>query len=380
MIPIWEAWSQKMAFSIRMPTLEMVVTMITIFTMASWSDGALRLRLSSLTVSFASQNAGYLLHACATLGSLDPSFVDKYANSCDAIFYDIAHNSNFEAKPAAGPFFPGARHLSWFDAHSFASGMFPFGNGKSQESSSEAVNGYFGAYLWSVVRNGAIDDPSKDESPQTDFARLLLSMEIQGARMYWQMSPEANPSPVKDEAVSPYTTQFRQNYMVGNLGMLDALCSTWFGDSELYVHMINFLPVTAATALLFQPDYAAQEYDKKLRPLGEVEMAWRGYVIADQAIVDPNGLEQNPSLFLDIYTTWLQCIGTYLRSLASRETLESRPWRKRGIQGLLHKSACLRKDKVGGRLLPDIEWNLPGLLFAARWESLSMWKAASGDF
>jgi endo-1,3(4)-beta-glucanase len=214
--------------------------------------------------------------------------VDKYANSCDAIFYDIAHNSNFEAKPAAGPFFPGARHLSWFDAHSFASGMFPFGNGKSQESSSEAVNGYFGAYLWSVVRNGAIDDPSKDESPQTDFARLLLSMEIQGARMYWQMSPEANPSPVKDEAVSPYTTQFRQNYMVGNLGMLDALCSTWFGDSELYVHMINFLPVTAATALLFQPDYAAQEYDKKLRPLGEVEMAWRGYVIADQAIVDPN--------------------------------------------------------------------------------------------
>jgi endo-1,3(4)-beta-glucanase len=229
-----------------------------------------------------------LLFACAVLGSLDPSFVE-YANSCDAIFYDIAHNCNFEAKPAAvGPFFPGARHKVWFDGHSFASGMFPFGNGKSQESSSEAVNGYFGAYLWSVVRNGAIDDPSKDESPQTDFARLLLAMEIQGARMYWQMSPEANPSSVSEDSVSPYTAQFRRNYMVGNLGMLDALCSTWFGDEELYIHMINLLPVTAATAELFHPDYAAQEYDKKLRPLGEVEMAWRGYVIADQAIVDPN--------------------------------------------------------------------------------------------
>ena len=51
-----------------------------------------------------------------------------------------------------GIFFPPARHKSWFDGHSFASGLFPFADGKSQESSSEAANCYYGAYLWARVR------------------------------------------------------------------------------------------------------------------------------------------------------------------------------------------------------------------------------------
>lgn len=204
----------------------------------------------------------------------------------DAFFYDIANDSNFEAKASTGAFFPGARHKIWFDGHSFASGMFPFGNGKSQESSSEAVNGYYGAYLWSVVRNGAAEDPASDESPQTDFARLLLAMEIRGAKTYWHMVP---PKPGSEEdTIAVYSPQFSQNYMVGNLGMLDALCSTWFGNEELYVHMINFLPVTSVTGDLFNPEFVSREYSKVLKPLGEVAMAWLGYIVANKAIVDPN--------------------------------------------------------------------------------------------
>ena len=43
--------------------------------------------------------------------------------------------------------FPVARHKDFYDGHSWASGLFPMANGKSQESVSEAVNAYYGATL-----------------------------------------------------------------------------------------------------------------------------------------------------------------------------------------------------------------------------------------
>ncbi|CAM9873455.1 unnamed protein product, partial [Chrysoparadoxa australica] len=43
------------------------------------------------------------------------------------------------------------RHKDFFSGHSWASGLFSQANGKSQESSSEAVNAYYGAYLFGVA-------------------------------------------------------------------------------------------------------------------------------------------------------------------------------------------------------------------------------------
>jgi endoglucanase Acf2 len=219
------------------------------------------------------------------LDSFAPNKFIHILRFADAIFYDVAYYINFASQQTTGVFFPGSRHKSWFDGHSFASGMFPFGNGKSQESSSEAVNGYYGAYLWSVVRNGASEAPSADISIQTDFARLLLATEIRGARLYWHMTPSTSSTNQTDK-ISVYSPQFAKNYMVGNLGMLDAICSTWFGTEKLYVHMINFLPVTSVTGNLFGSEYVSQEYPKLLQ--GEIEMAWLGYVVSNHAIIDPD--------------------------------------------------------------------------------------------
>jgi len=239
---------------------------------------------------------GYLLYACAIMGKIDPTFVTKYGSHVDAVYYDVAHDANFASSRARGIFFPGARHKVWFDGHSFASGLFPFGNGKSQESSSEAVNCYYGAYLWSVVRHGAALDPESDSSPQTDFARLLLAMEIRGAQMYWHMTPPSTVSgssssgtnhTMSDSTASVYNPVFSSNYMVGNVGMLDVVASTWFGTENLYVHLINEIPVTAVTEELFDRAYVKKEYYQVLAPLGEVEMAWRGYLVCNHAIVDP---------------------------------------------------------------------------------------------
>lgn len=68
--------------------------------------------------------------------------------------------------------------------------------------------------------------------------------------------------------------------------MLDVIASTWFGTEPLYVHLINEIPITAITEDLFDKPYVKKEYSQVLEPLGEVEMAWQGYLVCNHAIVD----------------------------------------------------------------------------------------------
>lgn len=220
---------------------------------------------------------GYTLYACAIMGSLNATFVTEYGALVDNLMYDVAHQGDTS-------FFPIARHKSWFDSHSFASGLFPFSDGKSQESSSEAVNCYFGAYLWSTVRQYSND---VEEQNSIDFSRLLLATEIRGAQTYWHMTPQDTAKRLS-RTTPIYVDKFAQNYMVGNLGMIDAVSSTWFGSDPLYVHMINFLPVTAITYELFDKAFVEEEYIKVIQPINEVPNAWKGYTLCDEAILEPS--------------------------------------------------------------------------------------------
>lgn len=220
------------------------------------------------------------------MARLNSSFVDEYGSHVDAIFNEIVnsqHGSSTGADKSGGPFFPMTRHKSWFDGHSFATGMFPFGDGKSQESSSESVNCYYGAFLWSL----ATRNTDSGNAETVDFAHLLLAMEIQGAKTYWQMSPSAKNN-TEGSRLASYSDKFEKNLMVGNVGMLDVACNTWFGNDPLYVEMINAIPITAATAALFDEEYVSELYSSIEDRTGEVEMAWRGYVVSMHAIIDPN--------------------------------------------------------------------------------------------
>jgi hypothetical protein len=77
--------------------------------------------------------------------------------------------------------------------------------------------------------------------------------------------------------------------MVGNLGGLDATATTWFGDKAVYVHLINLLPITAVTEHLFNDSsYVKDQYEHILKPAGaSTEMAWRGYLVCQHAMIDP---------------------------------------------------------------------------------------------
>jgi hypothetical protein len=123
-------------------------------------------------------------------------------------------------------------------------------------------------------------------SDVTDFSRLLLAMEIRGARTYWHMLPNSIFGNHTQSRLHVYPPDFEENYMVGNVGMLDVAVNTWFGTDPLYIHMINAIPITAATNLLFGKDYVRYEYPFLMEGRSEVEMAWRGYTTSIHSIID----------------------------------------------------------------------------------------------
>lgn len=87
-----------------------------------------------------------------------------------------------------------------------------------------------------------------------DFARLLLATEVTGAKTYWHMTPSQSNQgwdDTHDRVPAVYNNEFRKNFMVGNLGMTNVVYSTWFGTDNIYVHLINFMPVTPITTELF---------------------------------------------------------------------------------------------------------------------------------
>ena len=110
-------------------------------------------------------------------------------------------------------------------------------DGKSQESSTESINCYYSAYLWSTVRNNhsAANDDSGGKSDIINFTRLLLAMEIRAVKMYWHMDPDSKGTGQKQEEVFQiYNPTFSKTYMMGNIGQYDDTVSTWFGSNPIY--------------------------------------------------------------------------------------------------------------------------------------------------
>lgn len=91
--------------------------------------------------------AGYLLHACSAVGKADAVWLRTWQSSLLDVVRDIATPPAGMGNGQQGGSFPSARHFDWYEGHSWASGLQTWNDGKNQESSSEAVNGYFGVQL-----------------------------------------------------------------------------------------------------------------------------------------------------------------------------------------------------------------------------------------
>ena len=145
------------------------------------------------------------------------------------------------ASPAGDPFFVETRHKDWFNGHSWASGLFDFGDNRNQESTSESINSYYAlALLGKVMGNDDI----------YNFGRLLLATEIRSVKYYWHM-----PS-VSDV----YPSDFAANRMVGILWDTKADYQTWFGSDPCFIHGIQMLPFTPITEEYLPEKFIDEEY------------------------------------------------------------------------------------------------------------------------
>ncbi|KAL3656826.1 hypothetical protein V7S43_018283 [Phytophthora oleae] len=221
---------------------------------------------------------GYFAYALAAIRKFDPEFIERHAQVCALILGDIGtpllnSNTSFFNDLPVRLLFPTARHKDWFVGHSYASGLFPMEDGKSQESSSEDLNAYYSLALFS-----SLDEKPKDETSYHQYARLLLATELRSVKKYWHMS----------ENSKIYEPVFSKNAMVGVVGEMSVVYNTWFGDRAVYIHGINMLPFTPFTPQLLDEEYVAREYALLSQDLPDLSPydIWRSIVVMDHAILD----------------------------------------------------------------------------------------------
>lgn len=208
---------------------------------------------------------GYLIYAAAVLTKFHPAFHRTYKKQLEFLVEDIAGRGGAMAKH-----FPVARQKDFYDGHSWTSGLFSQGDGKSQESVSESINAYYGVYLLGL----AVGDTG-----MRDWGRVLLAMEMRGARKYWQM-PDNN---------GVYDSFFSSRRMVGMVASLEAVQLTWFGDNVEFVHCINMLPFTPITEELLGRDFMEQEWPVLETAFDNRDLGpqWAGFVSLAGAVVLP---------------------------------------------------------------------------------------------
>jgi len=169
------------------------------------------------------------------------------------------------------PYYPFTRHKDWFDGHSWASGLFPFGDSKNQESSSEAINAYYGLYLLGE---------SLGDDQLSNWGRLLLAMEIRSVQKYWHISTTSDI----------YPAPFSDNTIVGVLWSEKVDYQTFFGSNVEYIHCIQMLPFTPITEESLSASWVEEEYNVVSTALNRTDPvisdAWKGFVLMDLAIID----------------------------------------------------------------------------------------------
>jgi endo-1,3(4)-beta-glucanase len=208
---------------------------------------------------------GYFVYAAAVVAKEDRAWSDQWApavNDLIRCFANPVHDANF----------PVTRMKDWYAGHSWASGLFEFGDAKNQESSSESVNGYYGMYLWGLVRNNA---------NLRDLGRVMLAQEIRATNKYWHMDGRSN---------EVYDQVFADNGCVGILWGTKVDYATWFGNNVEFIIGIQMMPYTPISEEYMVPSWVQTVYPRLstalTRTTPPLEVGWRGFIYMAQAVVD----------------------------------------------------------------------------------------------
>jgi len=198
---------------------------------------------------------GYAIYAAAVIARYDSAWLTANQQRVNDLVRDIMNPSN------ADPYFTPFRHFDLFEGHSWAAGNFEFGDNRNQESTSEAVNAWYGVYLWGLITN---------QTQVRDTARLLFAQEVYTAQKYWQIK----------QADTIYPAPFKQNGVVGIVWSNKVDYATFFGAQAEYIHGIQMLPITPASEVLLPKDWIQEDWTNILSGLWTRTSVWRAEMVS----------------------------------------------------------------------------------------------------
>ncbi|KAI8319779.1 glycoside hydrolase [Martensiomyces pterosporus] len=179
---------------------------------------------------------GYFIYAGAILAHHDINAFAQFREPLNQMLRDYANPSY------ADSCFPFMRHFDPYDGHSWAAGLFTFGDGRNQESTGEAINAYYAAFLYAKALG--LDETA-------DFYEIILNMEAASGRRYWH--------PTLAQAKAQYLAPFTHN-VVGIVWSSKVDYATFFGADPEFIYGIQMLPFTPATKLLLKPDWVKEAW------------------------------------------------------------------------------------------------------------------------
>lgn len=200
---------------------------------------------------------GYFTYAAALLCMEDAAFAADYGEVLTLIAKDYANWDRDDRR------FPFMRTLDPWCGHSWAGGMGDAGNdnGNGQESSSEAMQGWAGVYLLGV----ALGDKA-----MRDAGIWGWNTEARATREYWFDVDAPRPANEGGRKVwggkgermgnynyDEYPYAYNSNITGKGIGWW-----TWFGGDPLFMHGIQWMPVSPALDYLsWDSDFTAWAFD-----------------------------------------------------------------------------------------------------------------------
>jgi endo-1,3(4)-beta-glucanase len=160
--------------------------------------------------------------------------------------------------------------------HSWAGGLTEFGDGRNQESTSEAVNAYYSAALLGLAYG---------DTHLVATGSMLAALEIQAAQMWWHVR----------QGDKIYEQDFtRENRVVGVLWANKRDSGLWFAppawrECRLGIQLLPILPISEVLFSDVAFVRALVEWTVPALSREGVGEGWKGFVYTLQGIYDKEG-------------------------------------------------------------------------------------------
>ncbi|KAE8679760.1 proline dehydrogenase 2 [Hibiscus syriacus] len=211
---------------------------------------------------------GYFLYGIAVLAKINPAWGRRckpQAYSLMADFMNLGRHSNSN--------YPRLRCFDLYKLHSWAGGLTEFIDGRNEENTGEAVNGYYSAALMGL---------SYGDTHLVAIGSTLMALEIQAAQAWWHVK----------EGDNLYGEEFtRENRVMGVLWANKRDSGFWFAppywrECRLGIQLLPVMPISEVVFSDIEFTRGLVNWTLPTLERDDVGEGWKGFMFALEAIYD----------------------------------------------------------------------------------------------